>query len=40
MGRLEAMAAANALIEIPEGCALLGQGTPAEAWIFAQLQLL
>jgi len=34
MGRLEAMAAANALIEIPEGCRLLKKDSLAEAWFF------
>jgi molybdopterin molybdotransferase len=32
MGRLEAMARANALIEIPEGRAALEEGSPAQAW--------
>jgi MoeA C-terminal region (domain IV) len=32
MGRLEAMATANALIEIPEGCTMIKEGTLAEAW--------
>jgi molybdopterin molybdotransferase len=31
-GRLAAMANANALIEIPEGCAAISQGFLAEAW--------
>ncbi len=34
MGRLEAMAAANALIEIPEGCTMIKEGALAEAWFF------
>jgi len=34
MGRLEAMAAANALIEIPEGCAAIRENSWAEAWFF------
>lgn len=34
MGRLKAMATANALIEIPEGCALIKKGSLAEAWFF------
>ena len=33
-GRLEAMAAANILIEIPEGCKAIGKGDPAEGWFF------
>ncbi|MBU1233995.1 MAG: molybdopterin molybdotransferase MoeA [Proteobacteria bacterium] len=36
MGRFEAMATADALIEIPEGCAVIGEGTPAEAWLFRE----
>ncbi len=34
MGRFEAMAVADALIEIPEGCAVIEAGTLAEAWFF------
>ncbi len=34
LGRLEAMAAANILIEIPEGCTAIGKGDPAEGWFF------
>ena len=34
LGRFEAMAMANALIEIPEGCAMIKQGDLAEAWFF------
>jgi molybdopterin molybdotransferase len=34
MGRLEAMASANALIEIPEGCRILRKDSLAEAWVF------
>jgi molybdopterin molybdotransferase len=34
MGRLEAMASANALIEIPEGCRILRKDSLAEAWFF------
>jgi len=33
-GRFEAMAVADALIEIPEGCAVIRKGTLAEAWFF------
>jgi molybdopterin biosynthesis enzyme len=36
MGRLEAMARANALIEIPEGCAAIKEGSLAEAWFFSE----
>ena len=36
MGRLETMAMANALIEIPEGCAMLKEGALAEAWFFSE----
>ena len=32
IGRFAAMAAANALIEIPEGCAAISKGSLAEAW--------
>lgn len=31
-GRFAAMAAANVLIEIPEGCAAISKGALAEAW--------
>jgi molybdopterin molybdotransferase len=34
ISRFEAMAAADALIEIPEGCAMIEEGTLAEAWFF------
>jgi molybdopterin molybdotransferase len=34
MSRFEAMAAADALIEIPEGCAVIEEGTLAGAWLF------
>ncbi len=34
MGRLEAMAAADALIEVPEGCSMIEDGAPAAAWVF------
>lgn len=34
LGRLEAMAMANVLIEIPEGCAMIKEGDLAEAWFF------
>ncbi len=37
MRRLEAMAAANALIEIPEGCAAIHENSLAEAWFFSDL---
>jgi len=33
LGRFEAMAMADALIEIPEGCAVIGEGTLAGVWI-------
>jgi len=33
-GRLEAMAAADSLIEIPEGCGAISAGSMAEAWLF------
>ncbi len=33
--RFEAMAKANALIEIPEGCAVIQEGSLAEAWFFS-----
>ncbi len=36
MGRLEAMAAANALVEIPEGTTVINEVSQAEAWIFSQ----
>ncbi len=32
MGRLQAMAAADALVEIPEGCGLIEKDSTAEAW--------
>jgi molybdopterin molybdotransferase len=34
MRRLEALAAADALIEIPEGCKRIEQGSTAQAWFF------
>lgn len=34
MGRLKAMAEANVLIEIPEGCAVIRKGALADAWLF------
>jgi len=34
MGRFEAMAEANGLIEIPEGCAMISKTSLAEAWFF------
>ena len=34
MSRFEAMAAADILIEIPEGCTEIGKGTLAEAWFY------
>jgi len=34
MKRLESMATANALIEIPEGCTTIHEGSLAEAWFF------
>lgn len=34
MGRLEAMAVADSLVEIPEDCAVIREGTLAEAWFF------
>jgi len=36
MGRLEAMAAANSLVEIPEGTTVINEVSQAEAWIFSQ----
>jgi molybdopterin biosynthesis enzyme len=36
MTRLEAMAAANVLIEVPEGTAVIRQGGWAEAWFFSR----
>jgi molybdopterin molybdotransferase len=36
LGRLEAMAAANALIEIPEGTTVINEVSQAGAWIFSQ----
>ena len=36
MGRFEAMAAANVLIEIPEGTAVIGKDSLAAAWFFGQ----
>ncbi len=33
LGRFEAMAMADALIEIPEGCAVIREDTQAEVWI-------
>jgi molybdopterin molybdotransferase len=36
MGRLEAMATANSLIEIPEGTTVINEVSQAEAWIFSQ----
>ncbi len=36
LGRLEALAAADALVEIPEGCALIEEGALAEAWLFRE----
>lgn len=35
MRRFEAMAKANALIEIPEGCAAIKKDSLAEAWFFS-----
>lgn len=37
MKRLQAMAAANALIEIPEGCTAIQENSLAEAWFFSDL---
>lgn len=34
MGRFEAMAEANGLIEIPEGCAMISKTSLVEAWLF------
>lgn len=34
MGRLEAMATASTLIEIPEGCPMIKENALAEAWFF------
>ena len=34
MGRFEAMAEANGLIEIPEGCAMISKTSLAETWFF------
>ena len=39
-GRLEAMARANALIEISEGCAMIKKGALAEAWFFSERSML
>ena len=36
IGRFASMAAANALIELPEGCAAIGKGSLAEAWFFRE----
>ncbi|MFH0784947.1 MAG: gephyrin-like molybdotransferase Glp [Pseudomonadota bacterium] len=36
MRRFEAMATANALIEIPEGCTAIEKGSLAEAWFFSE----
>lgn len=36
MKRLEAMATADALIEIPEGCVAIREGSLAEAWFFSK----
>ncbi|GAB6190603.1 molybdopterin molybdotransferase MoeA [Desulfocastanea catecholica] len=36
MGRLEAMAAANGLIEIPEGTTVIHEASQAEAWLFSR----
>lgn len=36
MGRFEAMAAADALVEIPEGCTVIEEGTLADAWLFRE----
>jgi len=38
MGRFEAMAAADVLIEIPEGSAVIRKDSLAEAWFFRQRQ--
>ncbi len=35
MGRFAAMAKANALIEIPEGCTAIREGSLAQAWFFS-----
>lgn len=40
MGRLEAMATANLLIEIPEGCTKIKKGTLAEAWFFSERSVM
>ncbi len=34
MGRFEAMAGADALVELPEGCAVIGEKALADAWCF------
>jgi molybdopterin molybdotransferase len=39
-GRLEAMSSASALIELPEGCTVIREGTLAEAWIFNEKNTL
>lgn len=36
LGRLEALAAADALVEIPEGCTLIKEGALTEAWLFRE----
>jgi molybdopterin biosynthesis enzyme len=35
MKRFEAMARANALVEIPEGCTAIREGALAQAWLFS-----
>ncbi len=40
MGRLAAMAAANLLIELPEGCTTIKKDTLAEAWCFSERSML
>ena len=39
-GRLDAMSTASALIELPEGCTVIREGTLAEAWIFNEKNTL
>jgi len=36
LSRFEAMAAADILVEIPEGCAVIGKGELANAWFFRE----
>lgn len=40
IGRLEAMSKASALIELPEGCTVIREGSLAEAWFFNERNML